>query len=94
MKIGIKYCGGCNPQYDRKIVLDILSRELENAYVFEIAKQETTYEYILIVCGCVRTCAVCDNLKAKYSKIFSASENDYLKVIKLLKEHSDKKCEG
>ncbi|HCX62902.1 hypothetical protein [Sedimentibacter sp.] len=74
MKIGIKYCGGCNPNYNRsEAVSRIVSRypEIE----FEPAKHDTRYDHILIINGCSRSCAGYEELKAN-NKIFINSVKD------------------
>lgn len=55
MKVFIKYCGGCNPRYDRVKELDNFKRKYKDI--------EFTYDYdndvdiCLIVCGCNSACA-------------------------------------
>lgn len=50
MRIGIKYCGGCNPRYDRVAAV----KELQQRYPeWKIEPAgEGGQEYILVVCGC------------------------------------------
>ena len=55
MKIGIKYCGGCNPRYDRKYALDRYI-DAHKEHSFEAAKWGEHYEVIFLICGCERTC--------------------------------------
>lgn len=33
MKIGIKYCGGCNPRYDRSQEVEKLKKKISPAYI-------------------------------------------------------------
>lgn len=83
MKIGIKYCGGCNPIYNRsEAVSQIVSSypEIE----FEPAKQDTHYDHILIINGCGRSCAGYEELKAN-NKIFINSVKDIGKFGEKLK---------
>lgn len=55
MRIGIKYCGGCNPRYDRVAAV----KELQQRYPeWKIEPAgEGGQEYILVVCGCTAVCA-------------------------------------
>ena len=56
MKIGIKYCGGCNPQYDRKNYTEyLINKYPDNDY--EIAREDTFYDVLLVICGCFSCCA-------------------------------------
>ena len=83
MKIGIKYCGGCNPNYNRsEAVSRIVSSypEIE----FEPVKQDTHYDHILIINGCRRSCAGHEGLKTN-SKIFINCLKDIDNLSKKLK---------
>lgn len=82
MNIGIKYCGGCNPHYDRTKYLNKIMESFEN-YKFEYAKENNSYDIILVINGCNRACA--DHSELKGTKIFINSETDYEIAIELLK---------
>ena len=56
MTIGVKFCGGCNPMYDR----GKLFKKTKGAYpdhTFETADDTKKYETLLVICGCERACA-------------------------------------
>lgn len=56
MNIGIKFCGGCNPNYDRgKLYKRILGSFPEHQ--FELADETKKHELLLVICGCERACA-------------------------------------
>ena len=54
-RYGIKYCGGCNPHYDRGAV----GAELKKRYGNEIANAErgVHYDAVFVICGCQAVCA-------------------------------------
>ena len=56
MKIGVKFCGGCNPKYDRGALFE---RTLKNysEHCFEYADETKEYDALLVICGCERACA-------------------------------------
>ena len=56
MKIGIKYCGGCNPKYDRADQVRIL-RETHPEQDWEYVKEEFFYDLLLVIGGCGSCCA-------------------------------------
>ena len=62
MIIGIKYCGGCNPRYDRVAAVKVLQRR-HPEWKIEPAG-EGGQEYILVVCGCTGVCAGHTQLEA------------------------------
>jgi 4-hydroxybutyrate CoA-transferase len=77
MKIGIKYCGGCNPRYDRTSLLSKLKNEVGHIHQFETASSEVIYDMILVLCGCTSGCADHSMLQARKEKIIVTGEEDY-----------------
>ena len=64
MKTGVKFCGGCNPNYDRgRLYKRILEEYTE--HTFEIADETKEYEALLVICGCERACANTDRYRAE-----------------------------
>ena len=56
MKVGIKYCGGCNPRYDRAArVKEICSANPH--WETEYAAEGVEYDLLLVACGCTARCA-------------------------------------
>ncbi|MCB2296092.1 hypothetical protein LGK95_21825 [Clostridium algoriphilum] len=84
MKIGIKYCGGCNPTYDRTEVVSRLKKHLSEGDSVETIKQGIIYDIVVILCGCNRACANYDNLEVIYEKIFITSEYDSAKLFETI----------
>ncbi|GAB6138525.1 hypothetical protein [Halanaerobaculum tunisiense] len=56
MKIGVKYCGGCNPQLKRKQLVDKLKRRLAVSFTSCFSTEEEL-DLLLIVNGCHVGCA-------------------------------------
>lgn len=56
MNIGIKFCGGCNPNYDRG---DLYRRLLGDhpEHSFEMADETKKHDLLIVICGCKRACA-------------------------------------
>lgn len=62
--VGVKYCGGCNPHYDRKKYVQKLIDE-HRRWEFCDADENTVYDTLYIVCGCDRRCAAYKKYNAK-----------------------------
>lgn len=77
MKIGIKYCGGCNPRYDRGAFFSRLKKEVEEKNEFEIAVKDTVYDIVIVLCGCTSCCADHSDLEARKEKILVTGEEEY-----------------
>jgi hypothetical protein len=56
LSIGIKYCGGCNPLYDRVATAKKLEQKLRGKAVF-VSPDNEELDLILAVQGCSRACA-------------------------------------
>lgn len=78
MRIGIKYCGGCNPRYDRTSFVEKLIDEYKSI-LFETAKDNVCYDVVIVICGCTSACVNHDKLIG-LKKIIITDENDINKV--------------
>ncbi|MDO4490773.1 MAG: hypothetical protein Q4B85_06890 [Lachnospiraceae bacterium] len=55
MKIGVKFCGGCNPSYDRGEAYNNY-RKLFPEHTYETVSLQSSYDRILVICGCDKAC--------------------------------------
>ena len=63
IKIGIKYCGGCNSHYDRTHAVRLLTDALPEAeYVYDTSVYCPVW---LLICGCPNSCVDSSSLPAK-----------------------------
>jgi hypothetical protein len=62
LRIGIKYCGGCNPLYDRVATVKKLEQKLRGKAVF-VSTDRKEVDLILAVQGCDRACADLSHFK-------------------------------
>ena len=54
--MGVKYCGGCNPQYDRTELLERLAEKLKARVVF-VTPGTGKMDALLVLAGCDVACA-------------------------------------
>ncbi|MBW2544964.1 MAG: hypothetical protein JRD43_05765 [Deltaproteobacteria bacterium] len=54
-RIGLKYCGGCSPRYDRVQAVASIKRRLEDRVEF-VSYEDRDVEGILVVTGCSTAC--------------------------------------
>lgn len=64
MKIGIKYCGGCNCHYDRTKEVEKLKKQFPQ-HSFTYQTDQEICDVCLLVCGCMTACASSDGIAAK-----------------------------
>lgn len=63
MTIGIKYCGGCNPLFNREYYVKALKKQLPN-YEYRLLSDGKESDIWVVVCGCMRACAYTEDLIA------------------------------
>lgn len=93
MKIGIKYCGGCNPRYQRSEQVRKLQESLKN-FEFTYNAAEVCDLWIT-VSGCPSACGDSMQLKAKYGTIHVSKAKDFIplrkQIIQIEKEQEHRK---
>ncbi|HHU17554.1 MAG: hypothetical protein ACOX4V_09145 [Anaerovoracaceae bacterium] len=75
MLIGIKYCGGCNPRYNRGGAFETIKKQLPNNVEFAIAEESIEYDYLLVIGGCTKCCASYCQYQVKNDIIFVRNED-------------------
>jgi hypothetical protein len=55
MKVAVKYCGGCDPTYDRVELVQLIKNAAGNSIEW-VPVDEEDQEAILLVCGCLTAC--------------------------------------
>ena len=55
LHIGVKYCGGCNPEYDRAALVKKIQEKLKDKADF-YSWEEEDIDLVLVVCGCGVSC--------------------------------------
>lgn len=83
MNIGVKYCGGCNPRYDRTLAAKSLMDEFP-CHMFTAAREQN--ELLLVICGCHAACADITGLSAEKAVILVRSLDDFALVREALKK--------
>ncbi len=84
-KIGLKYCGGCNPRYDRVLAAEYLKHELQGLVSF-VSYEDPEVLLILIIAGCETACVDRSNFGSTRYRIIDSQE-DAEQIARELKEH-------
>ena len=56
MKIGIRYCGGCNPNYERVEVVERVQSRMKERFLF-LRYDQKDVDVLISINGCLRACA-------------------------------------
>jgi 4-hydroxybutyrate CoA-transferase len=85
--IGIKFCGGCNPRYNRKELANRLMEELKSFYMFEFVCENREYDKLLVICGCMNCCAQYKNILVKNDIIVINNNMVFQDIIERIKNN-------
>lgn len=89
MLVGVKFCGGCNPRYDRGKAYEAIKKQLEGTAEFVIAEEGKEYDTLLVIGGCTNCCASHSQYKAANEPIKMWDETHIDKTIKYLKKREE-----
>ena len=82
-RIGVKYCGGCNPTYERVNMLQQVQSLFKDQLLFR-RHDEPDIEFIVLLSGCHRACAGQDLHPMEISYYSLTGENDFKNLIDYL----------
>ncbi len=57
MICGVKFCGGCNPRYERGAALEKIRSYFKDKIEFQYAEEGVSYDILLVIGGCTNCCA-------------------------------------
>jgi hypothetical protein len=70
MLCGVKFCGGCNPRYDRGKALSDVKEHFGDDMSFTYAEEGFEYDILLYIAGCVNRCTSLDAYRAAKGSVF------------------------
>jgi hypothetical protein len=74
LKVGIKYCGGCNPYYDRVALVKRIERRLQGHVEFVSAANDDV-DLVIAVEGCNTACADLSSFDGKKIRIITQRQD-------------------
>jgi hypothetical protein len=82
-RIAIRYCGGCNPTYERVEAIGRLQAAAGGRVIF-VRHDEPHVDGFLIVCGCEAACTTQELIPAGVSGFVLQSERDLDRALSYL----------
>ena len=81
LKVAIKYCGGCNPDYDRIALVRFIKKSLIGKVEFVSAEDEDI-DLVLAVEGCKTACADLSTFKGTKIRFITKIEDaeEFLRI--------------
>ena len=55
MKVALKYCGGCNPDYERTAYWEAIKQAAGDEFQW-VRLEDGDYQAVLLICGCPKAC--------------------------------------
>ena len=92
MMVAVKYCGGCNPRYDRVQMVHTLTDRFPGLTITETGAGQS--DFVVIVCGCPVQCATHQDLTARYIKAVAYSAESFQMFVKGIEEYMEQGVEG
>jgi hypothetical protein len=93
IKCGVRFCGGCNPRYERGKALKEIEHDVANMN-FTHAIEDDPYDVLLVIGGCPACCAAYKHfdVKGEIYKIWDRAQiEDVKKQLIEETENSQKK---
>ncbi len=83
MKVGVKFCGGCNPKYARGEEFSKLKEKLKDVQ-WVTGNKEEFCDFWLLICGCQRGCIIEKDFVAKRKILKLESPMDFIKAQQMI----------
>ncbi len=82
VRIGLKYCGGCNPRYDRVQAVGYLRERLQGT-VELVSYEDPDIAGVLVVAGCPTACVDPEPFKERSVWVVTRRQgiDDFVKTI-------------
>lgn len=89
LRIGIKYCGGCNPSYERVEMIERIKFRFNDRFLF-LRHDEPEAEVMVLMSGCQRACAGRDFNPKAVSHYSVTGEKDFENLVGWLTSLNEK----
>ena len=86
MICGVKFCGGCNPRYERGNALETIRRHFTGRIDFPHAEEGARYDLLLVIGGCTNCCASHCQYESDLGVIKMWEESHTRDIIRKLEE--------
>lgn len=85
-KVILRYCGGCNPRYDRAALVSRLERDFPEVNLEPYSGFPEDYQGILVICGCAARCAEQRDLPGELPRFILNESEAYEQAAAFLRE--------
>ena len=93
LQCAVKFCGGCNPRYDRGAAYKRAVRELKDVAAFSTAQDRVKYDVLLIIRGCTQCPYIYEEIQAE-NRVVCTSEESIDKAVEEIRRLAEVKTEN
>ncbi|MEG1931171.1 MAG: hypothetical protein RR131_08535 [Anaerovorax sp.] len=86
MTCGVKFCGGCNPRYDRGKAFHTIKEHFGERVEFLVAEENVNYDFLLVIGGCTNCCASFEQYQWKSAYIKMWEEGHFYDVVEKIED--------
>ena len=79
--VALRFCGGCNPHFDRAKLYEDIKAEFSAICDFEFYKEGQKYDIALLIDGCSSECLMESDYNAGFVVIHDRNYTDHKSVI-------------
>lgn len=84
LSCAIKFCGGCNPRYDRPAAYRRICEETAGCAAFSLPQPGTTYDVLLVLQGCTGCDFTAEPIEAK-QRLYCFHADDIERAIQTIR---------
>ena len=88
MVVGVKYCGGCNPNYHRRSIVSRAQKEFPHVS-FCAYDPAADYDLVVVICGCMEECFTFSCSNSTHGLVWIRSLQEYDRLHDALTRHGD-----
>jgi len=81
MICGVRFCGGCNPRYERGDALEKIRKHFLGRVDFPYAEEDVVYDLLLVIGGCSSCCASHCQYEARGDRVIMWDQSHIEEVI-------------
>ena len=85
LRLALKYCGGCNPDYDRVAVAASIRARLDGRVEFVTAGDGSGVDIVLLLAGCETACADLDQFAGSEIMTVTSRKKSEVVIERVLK---------
>lgn len=80
----IKFCGGCNPRYDRGAAYRRICEETADCAAFALPQEDVAYDVLVIIQGCTGCDFSAEQIEAKH-RLYCICADDIERTIQAIR---------